>query len=184
MWQDSWQNSWQGSTWARGLSGTACSMLVKDLQADALPCCPLQRDWPCRREVACEQTAMLFAQQLRNTAILAAETDLSRLVVPALARALSAASRQEGPSDGGHFRTGRSQTQKASRQAFREAHLHGLERLPQSTNACHGPSEDDVVRWAPVLAVCRSVDAVVSGMGRPRMNFVRRNSTECLAGAT
>ena len=44
-----WQDSSQSLIWARGLSGTACSMLVKDLQTCALPCCPLQHNWPCCR---------------------------------------------------------------------------------------------------------------------------------------
>ena len=135
------------------------------------------------RAVACEQTALSFGQQLRTTAILAAETDLSRLVVPSLARALSAGSRKERPSNGGYFRAECSQTQKASRRTFREAHFQSLKRLPQNSDECHGANED-VVLWAPVLAVCRSVDAVVSGTGRPRMNFVRRRSNGCLAGAT
>ena len=126
---------------------------------------------------------MSFGQQLRTTAILAAETDLTQLVVPALARALSAASRQERPRCGGYFRAECSQTQKASRRTSREEHFHDLERLPQSSNEFYGTNEDAAL-WAPVLAVCRSVDAVVSDMGRPRMNFVRRSSTDCSPGAT
>lgn len=45
-----------------------------------------------RSESDCGQTAELFAQQLRTTSILAAETDVSLLVMPTLARELSQAS--------------------------------------------------------------------------------------------
>lgn len=46
-----WHNSGLGSTstWPRELNDTACSILVEDLQADVLPCYPLQRNWPCCR---------------------------------------------------------------------------------------------------------------------------------------
>lgn len=49
----------------------------------------------CFRCSACERghSAELFAQQLRTTSILAAETDVSRLVIPTLARELSQASK-------------------------------------------------------------------------------------------
>lgn len=47
-------------------------------------------------------TAGLFAQQLRNASILAAETDVARLVMPALARELAHARLPKSPFDQGH----------------------------------------------------------------------------------
>lgn len=135
------------------------------------------------REAASGQTARSFGQQLRTTALLAAETDLSRVVVPCLARAISAASQHELASGGVLVHSEGSHTHKTPRRTFREAHFNGLERLPRNPRECDRRNED-VALWAPVLAVCRSVDAVVSGVGRPRMNFTRRSSTDFVAGGS
>lgn len=140
-------------------------------------------------------TAELFARQLRTTSVLAAETDISRLVFPALARELSHACRrqrsaekapvipamevqqqQQAGMEGaqGRFRTGRGER-------------HGIDAIPKwpvpagEERRCGITSDKTRVEalWAPVLAVFRAVDAVLSGGGRPRLSFVRRSTTAC-----
>lgn len=144
-------------------------------------------------------TAELFAQQLRTTAILAAETDVSRLVIPTLARELSQAAQASIQNSAPHFATKQVGAQHQVQQTVEEvphARMTGRggvldadveclrERVPKRpASAGKRPSYgvgDDVKReedlWAPVLAVFRAVDAVLSGGGRSRISFVHREA--------
>eukprot|EP00903_Cladosiphon_okamuranus_P017344 g15979.t1 len=71
---NAWRTGWQQSSAAQTLQGTACLDVVQKLQVEAPSCLPHGSD--CQRG----HTAEIFAEQLRTTSILAAETDVSRLV--------------------------------------------------------------------------------------------------------
>lgn len=149
-------------------------------------------------------TAERFAQQLRTTSILAAETNVSRLVIPTLARELShvaQASVQERPPDTAtRFATNMKQVgvqQKcrtagdmarariSGRGGVLEADVECLRKrvanrvAPARKTACFDVGDDDKKEeelWAPALAVFRAVDAVLSGGGRSRISFVHRGT--------
>lgn len=146
-------------------------------------------------------TAELFARQLRTTSVLAAETDISRIVFPALARELSHACRrqrsaekipvvpamevqqqqQAGIEDAqGRIKAGRAERHVIDTESLREAVPKRL--VPAGEERRCGLTSDetkDEALWAPVLAVFRAVDAILSGGGRPRLSFVRRSTTAC-----
>eukprot|EP00752_Nemacystus_decipiens_P011375 g10109.t1 len=89
-----WLMAWLQSSGAHVLRGSACSRVVQELQASAPSC------WPHDSDSEHGQTAELFVRQLRMTSVLAAETDVSRLVIPALALELSQASQASQASQG------------------------------------------------------------------------------------
>ncbi|CAM9534383.1 unnamed protein product, partial [Ectocarpus fasciculatus] len=68
------RNDWQHANGVQALRNTACFALVEELQCRAPSC------WPHDSDSAPGHTAELFARQLRTTSVLAAETDISRLV--------------------------------------------------------------------------------------------------------
>lgn len=142
-------------------------------------------------------TAELFAQELRTTSILAAETDVSRLVIPALARQLSHACLRKCPPDQASsvpvdqmdVQQHCQQTAKAvaqsrvvSGQGAHNVDVECLLRERVSNRPGHAgkgagcDEKRDEALWAPALAVFRAVDAVLSGGGRPRMGFVHRSA--------
>lgn len=152
---------------------------------------------------AVEQKTLGFAETLRATSILAAETDVSHMVAPPLARALTQAlaltqaSAKLNPrwadhalSGGRHVANRKPQTQGLRREESGHGSpgLNDLERLREkiaeprvghgSVGLGGGYTVPDVSgdAWAPVLAVYRAVDAVLAGGGRPRISFVRRGN--------
>ncbi|CAM9586348.1 unnamed protein product [Ectocarpus sp. 12 AP-2014] len=192
------QKNWQHANGVQALRNTACFALVEELQCRAPSC------WPHDSDDALGHTAELFARQLRNNSVLAAETDISRLVVPALARELSHACRRQRSAEkppvipavevqqqqqqqqvgieDAHdiFKTGRSERDGNNPESLREAVPKW--RVPAGEERRCGLTSDetrDKARWAPVLAVFRAVDAVLSGGGRPRLSFVHRSVTAC-----
>lgn len=146
-------------------------------------------------------TAALFAQQLRTATVLAAETDVARLVIPALAGELSRARLQKCPLDQASRKhadnqvdvqqQGQQMSTKEVAQAHvtksrRDGHKVDVECLRERTwkrpvppgngvggGVCNNEKKEEEEWWAPPLAVFRAVDAVLSGGGRPRMSFVR-----------
>lgn len=132
-------------------------------------------------------TAASFSHQLRAIVILAAEADVSCLVIPALARALAQASGQERPPDPRIFPLNRGQPQEGRRHSCSDDKLRDLERLRERVprvvderrwHSAVREMEDRDNAWAPVLAVFRATDAILCGSGRPRLSFVRPRSVD------
>ncbi|CAM9156359.1 unnamed protein product [Ectocarpus sp. 12 AP-2014] len=69
------RKDWQHANMVQALRNTACFALVEELQCRAPSC------WPHDSDSALGHTAELFARQLWTNSVLAAETDISRLVV-------------------------------------------------------------------------------------------------------
>ena len=132
-----------------------------------------------------EKRVEVFAQQLRTAALLAAETDVSTIVLPVLARALLHARQRERPP---HIKT--STINSGLMRTPAEDRLGGMnwqnlgqvrQQVPERTawgkedKGCHRENEGNAageVIWAPTLAVFRAVEAILCGGGRPRTTFV------------
>lgn len=109
----------------------------------------------------------VFAEQLRNRAVLAAERDVSRIVLPLLERALSYSHLQKWPSHLNPNTSNIGQVQ-SERKAEEVAYWEGA-----NGRRNHEATRAEGMVWAPKLAVFRAVDAVLGGEGRPRITFVR-----------
>lgn len=137
-----------------------------------------------------------FGQQLRATCMFAAEADISRIVVPALARELSHGCRQKRSPDPAprdpyeHIHRpllGKTATTTKTPRGYMggvedKGLRYELQRRPMSgsqlvSGGLDAAGKQEETLWAPGLAVFRAVDAVLSGGGRPRMSFVRRTAS-------
>lgn len=120
---------------------------------------------------------------------MAAEQDVSKMVAPPLARALSRARRLAAPSPK-HPHLGymisphvsREDTNRRAPGAGGTGPLESLRERVVSVSPAHQRTVwvkrdiDAEVAWTPALAVYRAVDAVLGGGGRPRICFLRNDS--------